>query len=158
MNDSIKKGFGFGLTSGIITTLGLVIGLNSGTHSKTVVIGGILIIAIADAMSDALGVHISEEASNHHTVREVWQATISTFLTKLIIASTFIVPFLIFEISAAIIISIVWGFSMLVIFSYYIAKQQKHAPFSIIGEHLFIASIVIIATNYIGQLINVIFK
>ena len=61
MKLSIKKGLGFGLTSGIITTLGMMVGLHSSTHSDKVVIGGILIIAVADAMSDALGIHISEE-------------------------------------------------------------------------------------------------
>ena len=55
MKPSFKTGFSFGLTSGVITTLGLMVGLHSGTHSRSVVIGGILTIAVADAMSDALG-------------------------------------------------------------------------------------------------------
>ena len=59
MEHSLKVGFSFGITSGIITTLGLMVGLNSSTNSKVAVIGGILIIAIADAFSDALGIHIS---------------------------------------------------------------------------------------------------
>jgi len=71
MKVSVKKGFSFGLTSGIITTLGLMVGLNAGTHSKIVVIGGILSIAIADAFSDALGMHISEEAENQHSNKEI---------------------------------------------------------------------------------------
>jgi hypothetical protein len=54
-----KIGLSFGLTSGLITTLGLMIGLNSGTNSKLVVIGGILTIAVADSLSDSLGIHIS---------------------------------------------------------------------------------------------------
>ena len=62
MKNSLKKGYSFGLTSGIITTLGLIVGLNSSTGSKLVVIGGIITIAIADAMSDALGMHISQES------------------------------------------------------------------------------------------------
>ena len=53
----LKKGLGFGLTSGVITTLGLIVGLHAGFQSKAVVIGGILTIAIADA----LGIHPSEE-------------------------------------------------------------------------------------------------
>ena len=64
MIESIKTGITFGITSGAITTLGLMIGLYSGTNSRGVVIGGILTIAIADSLSDALGIHISEEA--HH--------------------------------------------------------------------------------------------
>ena len=54
MEHSFRVGMSFGLTSGIITTLGLIVGLHSGTHSKLAVIGGILTIAMADAFSDAL--------------------------------------------------------------------------------------------------------
>lgn len=94
MNHAVKTGFSFGSTSGIITTLGLMVGLHSGTHSKLVVIGGILMIAIADAFSDALGIHISEESENKHTSKEIWQATLSTFIFKFIFASLFILPVL----------------------------------------------------------------
>ncbi len=92
MRHSLKTGFSFGMTSGIITTLGLMVGLNSGTHSKLAVIGGVLTIAIADAFSDALGIHVSEESENRHNSREIWESTISTFLSKFTFASTFIVP------------------------------------------------------------------
>jgi hypothetical protein len=50
------------ITSGVITTLGLIVGLNSGTASKEIIIAGVLTIAIADSLSDALGMHISQEA------------------------------------------------------------------------------------------------
>jgi len=52
MKHLLKTGLSFGLTSGIITTLGLMVGLNSSTHSDLVVIGGILTIAIADGFLD----------------------------------------------------------------------------------------------------------
>src|SRR3989338_10915576 len=96
---SIKTGFSFGLTSGIITTLGLMVGLHSGTHSKLAVIGGIAIIAVADAFSDALGIHISEESRATHSEREIWESTISTFLTKFVFALSFVVPVLLFPLS-----------------------------------------------------------
>jgi len=76
MGHSLKTGFSFGLTSGIITTLGLMVGLHSGTHSKLAVTGGILTIAIADAFSDALGIHISEESKNKRITKEIWQTTV----------------------------------------------------------------------------------
>ncbi|MCK5112976.1 MAG: hypothetical protein KAQ84_05480, partial [Thermoplasmatales archaeon] len=76
----MKTGFSFGLTSGIITTLGLIVGLHSGTHSRIVIIGGIITIAIADAFSDSVGIHISEESEGKHNSREIWESTISTLL------------------------------------------------------------------------------
>ena len=151
MKTSIKKGFSFGLTSGIITTLGLIVGLHSGTNSVKVVIGGILVIAIADAMSDALGVHMSEEAENHHTTREIWEATISTFVSKFFLTLMFVVPILIFNLTLAIFICIVWGLLLITIFSCYLARKQKISPWEVIFEHLTITIIVIIATYFIGN-------
>ena len=142
------------MTSGIITTLGLIVGLNSSTHSTSVVIGGILVIAVADALSDSLGMHISEESENKHTTKEIWESTIATFLSKFVFALTFIFPFLLFSLDTAIIVSVVWGLSLIAIFSYYIAHQEKTKPYKVIIEHLAIAIIVIIATNYVGKLVS----
>lgn len=154
MKHSIKTGFHFGLTSGIITTLGLMVGLHSGTHSKLVVIGGILVIAIADAFSDALGIHISEEAEDIHTTKEIWESTISTFFCKFIFALTFIIPVLLFELSTAIVVSIIWGLSILGILSFSIAKEQKTEPWKVVAEHLIIASVVIVITHYVGDWVS----
>ena len=154
MKHSLKTGFSFGLTSGIITTLGLMVGLHSGTHSKLVVLGGILTIAVADAFSDALGIHISEESENKHTEREIWESTISTFFSKFIFALTFIVPVLLFDLTTAILISVAWGLTLLGIFSWRLAKAQKVKPLGVIGEHLMIAIVVIVITHYIGDWIR----
>ncbi|PLX27703.1 hypothetical protein C0583_00485 [Candidatus Parcubacteria bacterium] len=147
MKLSIKKGFNFGLTSGVITTLGLIVGLHSGTQSDVVVIGGILVIAVADAMSDALGIHISEESKNEHSVKEIWETTIFTFLSKFFCALIFVIPFLFFSLLFSIIICIIWGLSLIVLLSYKMAKQQGTNPIGVISEHLFIAIAVILITH-----------
>ena len=154
MRHSIKIGFSFGLTSGVITTLGLIVGLNSSTHSKLVVISGILIIAIADAFSDALGIHISEESENKHTEKEIWASTLSTFFTKFIFALTFVIPVILFPLSTAIIISVIWGLFIISIFSFKIASEQKKNPLIVVLEHLIISIIVKAATYYIGDWVN----
>ena len=153
-NHSLKIGISFGLTSGIITTLGLVVGLNAGTHSKIVIIGGILTIAVADAFSDALGIHVSEEAENKHTEREIWESTVCTFLAKFIFAMSFIVPMILFPLGTAIIVSIIYGLSLLGIFSFYIADKKNGSRWKAVVEHLSIAIVVIILTNYIGNQIQ----
>lgn len=150
MKLSIKKGVGFGLASGTITTLGLMVGLYSSTHSVGVVIGSILVIAVADSLSDALGIHVSAEYENQNTIREVWESTIATFLSKFIFALTFIVPVLIFSLKTAVIVSTVWGLSVLTAFSIHLAKKQNIKPYMVIMEHLAIAIFVIIVTYYIG--------
>ncbi|UCB53078.1 MAG: hypothetical protein JSV10_03060 [Candidatus Zixiibacteriota bacterium] len=154
MRHSLKTGLSFGLTSGIITTLGLMVGLHAGTHSRLVVMGGILTIAIADAFSDALGIHVSEESENRHSTREIWESTIWTFLSKFIFALTFIVPILLFPLTTAIMVSIAWGLSMLAIFSLYIAKEQKESAWKVVGEHLLIAVVVIVITHWVGHWIG----
>jgi len=157
MKLSIRKGFSFGLTSGIITTLGLLIGLYFSTHSKMVVLGGILTIAIADAMSDALGIHISEESENKYSTKEIWQSTFITFITKFIFALSFVIPVLILEIRIAVYVSIVWGLSLLTALSYYIAKETKQKSFSVISEHLVVTVIVIVLTYFVGKFISSVF-
>ena len=151
MKISIRKGFSFGLTSGIITTLGMIIGLHSSTHSAPVVIGGILVIAVADALSDSLGIHVSEESEIKHPKKEIWESTFTTFLSKFIFALTFIVPVLFLPLSMAITTSIVWGLSLITIFSMYLAKKQKLKLHKVILEHLLVAIIVIIVTHYVGD-------
>ncbi len=150
MKHTLKTGLSFGLTSGIITTLGLMVGLSAGTQSRIIVIGGILTIALADAMSDALGIHFSEESEGIHSHREVWEATIYTFLFKFIFALTFIVPVVFLSLTMAVIASVVWGLFLLGIFSFYLAKEQKVSGIKITAEHLSIAVLVIVATYYIG--------
>ena len=158
MNHSLRVGFSFGLTSGIITTLGLMVGLSSGTHSKLVVIGGILTIAIADSFSDAMGIHVSEEFENIHTTKEIWEATIATFSSKFVFALTFIIPVLLFkELSTAVLVSVIWGLSLLSVLSFIMAKQHKMKPWRPVVEHLSIAVIVIVITHYVGCWISTTF-
>lgn len=158
MKHSIKVGVSFGVTSRIITTLGLIVGLNSATSSSLAVIGGILTIAIADAFSDSLGIHISEESENKHSKKEIWQSTFSTFLAKFIFALIFVIPFLVFNMKTAVIISIVLGLLLLAVFSFKIAKKQRGAKlWKVILEHLLIAVIVIVITDYVGNFIGRVF-
>ncbi len=151
MNHSLTVGIMFGLTSGVITTLGLIVGLHAGTHSQAVVIGGIVTIAIADALSDALGIHISEESENVHTTKEIWSATIATFASKALMTLSFLIPVTLLEMYQAIIVSIIWGFLVLTVLSVKLAANQNVSAWRVIAEHLGIAALVVIATNVVGE-------
>ena len=149
-----KTGLSFGLTSGVITTLGLMVGLYSSTNSKIAVIGGILAIAVADAFSDAAGIHISEESEGHHSAKEIWQATIATFISKFLVASTFIVPVLLFALERAVAFSVIWGLALISGFSFWISKERGIGFYRAVLEHLTIAILVVVSTYYFGILIS----
>ena len=157
MRTSIRTGLSFGLNSGVITTLGLMIGLNASTGSKLAVTGGILTIAIADALSDSLGIQASEECKVKYTRNEIWQAVISTFFSKFFFALTFLIPVFLFDLPSAIKVSIVWALLLITLFSIYIAKLEKSSISKSIYRHVILAVIVIILSQLAGNLINKLF-
>ncbi|HUS52265.1 MAG TPA: hypothetical protein VMX77_02255 [Candidatus Bathyarchaeia archaeon] len=158
MRKSLATGFSFGLTSGIITTLGIMVGLHSGTGSKMVVVGGILTVAVADAFSDALGIHISEEAQGSYLGQQIWLATLATFFTKLFFALTFVVPVLILDLLPAIVVSVFWGLLVLFLFSFWLGKKRRADPLKVALEHLVIALVVIVITHFVGDWIALTFS
>ncbi len=151
---SFKTGFSFGIASGVVTTLGLMTGLYSSTQSQKVVLAGVLVIALADSLSDAFGIHFSEECKVNRSKRYVWEATFSTFLSKFFFTSTFIIPFLFLTLETAIYASFLWGTILLTSFSVYLAKQQKEEAWKQITKNLSLAVSVIFLTYWLGQLIN----
>ena len=148
--DGARTGLFFGATSGVITTIGLIVGLNAGTRSMAAVLGGILVIAVADAMSDALGIHLAEDTDHRH----VWSATISTFLAKFVFSISFAVPLLLLPLSSAVIASVIWGLIVITVLSYFLARSQNSNPVAIIAEHAGIAILVVILSHLIGVWVN----
>jgi VIT1/CCC1 family predicted Fe2+/Mn2+ transporter len=144
----------FGTGSGVITTLGLIVGLFAGTESLAAVMGGILVIAVSDSMSDAFGIHLSEEARPDSTSRSVWMATIATFLTKFFMASTFVLPLLLLPLQQAVIACLIWGAVVLTVLSVFIARQQGQPALPVVAEHLGIASLVMVLSWLVGMGVN----
>lgn len=156
MNLSIKKGLSFGLTSGIITTLGMVVGVNASTSSRLAVIASIVAIAIADAFSDAVAMHVSEESEGGHSNKEVWEATISTFLAKFIFAMTFVIPIWFLALDIAVLVDLVWGLSVMTVFNVLLARSQNEKVLRVVVEHLTIAIVVVLITYFVGLSISTI--
>ena len=153
MKESIKKGIYFGVASGVITTIGLMVGLNSAEGSRLVILGGIFTIAIADAMSDALGMHLSEESTNHKTEREIWEATGCTFLSKLFVALSFAPAVVFLDLNLAINLNIVWGAFLVSYASLRIAREQQAKAGHVILEHLVIMGVVVLIAHQVGDFV-----
>lgn len=150
-SDGARTGLYFGATSGVITTLGLIAGLHAGTESLTAVLGGILVIAFADAMSDAMGIHIAEEADPATDTAHVWAATVSTFATKFLFALSFAVPLLVLPLTTAVYASVAWGLLVIAVLSFLLARAQASSPLAIVVEHLAIAAFVVVLSHFIGH-------
>jgi len=147
------------MTSGVLTTLGIMIGLYSSTHSAFVAAISILFIAVGDGIADAVSVHVSTEFENHYSTKQIWEATLVTFFSKFILTLTFIIPFAIahyglMTVQNAVIADIVWGVILVVGFNYYVTKLEKVKPYKVIIEHLAIMALVIVATYLLGQYVN----
>jgi len=154
----LTTGVSFGLTSGVITALGMIVGLHSATSSRLAVIAGIVIMAIADGLSDAAGIHISEESEQEkgktkHSHKEIWLSTIFTFISVAGFTLTFAVPIFIFPLKTAVLVAIGWGMFLLIFLNYYIAKNKHENPIKFISEHVLLALFVIFVSHGVGHLV-----
>jgi vacuolar iron transporter family protein len=150
MNQSTK--FSFGSTSAIITNIALIIGLDSAINAKIAIIGSLLVMALADNISDTLGIHMYQE-SEGLSRKKVWLLTLTNFLSRFVTSLGFIAIIVIFPLQIAVILSLVYGLTILSTVSYLIAKSRNIHPWTSISEHLIIAVIVIILSRLAGRLI-----
>lgn len=145
--------FSFGATSAIITCLAFIIGLGglgNGVNTKLTIIGSLLVIAIADNISDSLGIHIYQE-SDLKKSEVIRASTFFNFITRFFVIFIFILLVYFLPLLYASIFSIIWGMSLLIVLSYYIAREQKVNPYKAITEHVAIAVVVIIISNYLSE-------
>lgn len=158
MSENIRKKrgyqtrFSFGSTSAIITNLGLIAGLHSEVNAKISIISGILVIALADNISDSFGIHIFQE-SERIVKREIWWSTLSNFMTRLFVSLTFVFLMAVLPNNLAPILSIAWGLILLAIISYLIAVDEEKDPYLSVLTHVLIAIAVALMSNFVGDLI-----
>jgi len=148
--------YSFGATSAIITSLALITGFNVNPSAKIGVVGSLLVIALADNISDTLGIHIYQEGESLKN-KEVWISTGTNFFTRLLVVSIFILFVIVFPPSIAILVSIIYGYLVLTLISYIVAKKRQIHHFHSILEHLLITTFVIIVSKLVGGWIRSIF-
>lgn len=152
MRNLIPTKFSFGGTSGIITSLAIIIGLDTLTNAKISIIGSLLVVALADNISDTLGIHIYQE-SEGLTRKQVITSSLTNFFTRLIVSLGFIFIIYLLPIQIAVIISIIYGFIVLSTISYIISRRKRINPWYAILEHIVIALIVMFSSHYFSNAI-----
>ncbi|MFA6255102.1 MAG: hypothetical protein WC675_03670 [Patescibacteria group bacterium] len=148
-----KNKFFFGSTSAIITNLALIAGLDSSLNAKINIIASILMIAIADNISDSLGIHIYQEAEGLNK-KEVWTSSLSNFLARFFLSIIFIIIVILLPLNIAVIGSIIFGLSIIAIISYEISIHKGENPYKATANHLIIAAVVIFISSYLGDWIS----
>jgi vacuolar iron transporter family protein len=72
-----------------VTSVGLIVGFGAASVSKAAVLSGLLIIALADNLSDSLSIHIYQESENLEA-RTAFRATVTNFVARLLVALSFV--------------------------------------------------------------------
>jgi vacuolar iron transporter family protein len=144
--------FSFGSTSAIITNIAIIIGLDTAVNAKFAIIGSLLVIALADNISDSLGIHVFQE-SEGLSKKRVWASTFTNFFSRLITSLGFILIIYIFPLNIAVFLSVLYGLLVLSVVSYVIALGRKVSPWASIFEHLLIAAVVVVVSEFFGHFI-----
>jgi VIT1/CCC1 family predicted Fe2+/Mn2+ transporter len=149
---SSKNNLFFGSTAAIITNLGLLFGLYSAPNAKLAIIGSMLVIGIADNISDTLGIHIYQEAEGLSN-KKVWVYSMGNYAARLFVSLLFIsfVAFLPMPLAFGYCLGA--GFVLISFISYSIARHNKTNPVWAIAEHLGVALLVIVISRFMGNLI-----
>jgi vacuolar iron transporter family protein len=148
--------YSFGAVSAVITSLALIISFDVSNKSKLGVIGSLLVIALADNVSDTLGIHIYQEGE-YTSFRKVWKLTLTNFLARILVILIFILFVLFLSPLAAITLSILYGYIILIIISFIVARKRNLKSEKVIVEHLIIATCVLGLSKYLTVLIKSIF-
>ena len=144
--------FSFGSSSAIITNLGLIMGLDSGANAKYSILASILVIAIADNISDSFGIHMYQESERLNRA-EVWISTSTNFVSRLLVSLGFMFLIYYLPLKTAVAFSLLYGLSLLMFLSYIIARDEKENPYFAMAEHLGIALLVIVLSELAGGML-----
>ncbi|HEY1233865.1 MAG TPA: hypothetical protein VGH22_10845 [Candidatus Binatia bacterium] len=141
--------FIFGGTSAVVTSMGLIIGLQSATAPPPTIVSGLLVIALADNISDSLSIHMYQEAERLEGSQAL-RTTLANFVSRLLVALSFVLIVITVPAFYAGIVAVGWGFFLLAGLSCILARERGVSIPGEIGKHIAIAVSVIIASRVIG--------
>lgn len=143
----------FGSPAAIVTSTSLIVGLHTATIHRSAIAGSLLIFALADNLTDSLGVHIYQESERLNT-REAFRTTVANFLARLLLSLSFVAIVLIAPSPAVVYLSIVWGLSLLSGLSYLLARARGVSALAEIFKHCAVALAVVALSKFIGVAIR----
>jgi VIT1/CCC1 family predicted Fe2+/Mn2+ transporter len=146
--------FSFGGTAGVVACAALIVGLGAAGVPKSVIVSSLLIVAFADNLTDSLSIHIYQE-SERLPPRQAFLATSTNFVSRLLVSLSFVLLVLALPIRGVVAAALAWGLFLLGLLSWIIARQRGVRPIPEVGKHLFVALVVIVVAEFIGEWIPV---
>lgn len=143
----------FGGTAAIVTSMGLILGLEAAATGRGTLVGALLIVALADNLSDSLSVHVYQESENLDS-REAFRSTLMNFAARLLVALSFVLLVIVAPAGLLVALAIAWGFVLLTALTWHIARARKVPVGREIGKHMAVAAIVLAASRALGMLIS----
>lgn len=140
----------FGATAAVVTSVGLIAGFGAAAVSRRALVSSLLIIALADNLSDSLSLHLEQEAENLEP-RSAFLATVLNFAVRLAVALSFVALVWLAPPPSALVISLVWGAGLLGGLSYGVARQKRVSPGREVLKHLVVALVVVLVSGLVGR-------
>ena len=146
------RNFSFGGAAAVVTSLGLIVGFDEASASRATILGGLLIVALADNLTDSLSMHMYQESERLDT-RKAFHATVTNFATRLCLSLSFVFLMVVLPLHMAVVASLIWGVVLLMGLTYALAKARNRPVVSELLKHLAAAAAVLIASKAIGHFI-----
>jgi len=162
------EGVAFGTADGVICTLGLIFGVAIATNNISLIIISAVAGGVANSFANSIGVFISQSAergvqmqrkeigheTHVHTKQETVLNAAFSFIASLAVLSILLLPFLIFNIGTALILTSILGIVILFTLGFMIAKltRENRMKTAVIFVLLGIAGVVV------GYIIGSLFK
>lgn len=135
----------FGITSGVLTTIGVLVGMDAATDSRRAVIAAILVIAMADSLSDSYGMYQSKLGERGTTGAAALRYALGTFAGKFLLPLTFAIPLVLpIELATAVAVDVAWGFAALALLSVERALVSEASVLGTVGRNGGLAAAVVL--------------
>ena len=153
MNHKLS-GLYYGVISATMTVIGLVMGLSLGTESKLSIIIAISTMAVSDTLADAFGIFMAHKLDDDKEIDATKQA-IYVIASKAAIGLSFLLIFyLIKNMLACQIVSIIFAYSIIVSACNYLAEINKENKVKLISRYTGITTIIVILTIILSKIVK----
>lgn len=139
----------YGGTAAIVTSMSLVVGLDTAMGSRAALVSSLLVVALADNLSDSLAIHMYQEAERL-APRRALRSTLLNFVVRLLVATTFVVQGWLLPSGLLVPVTLGWGFLLLGVLTALIARERGIAVGPEIGKHLTTAAAVLALSRVIA--------